>query len=84
MVGDEDGVVRAALAGATNDVCRGAGPGCLPPELVILGQVHAGEGGRGDEERGVGGGLVQPRAAHQFTVARVHLLVRDTWCQVLT
>ena len=36
VVGDEDGVVGAALAGAAYDVSRGAGTGCLPSELVIL------------------------------------------------
>ena len=37
VVGDEDGVVRAALASAANDVSWGTGTSRLPPELVILG-----------------------------------------------
>ena len=73
MVGDEDGVVGAALAGAADDVGRGAGASCLASELVILGEVHPREGRRGDEQRGGGRGLVQPRAVHQLAVTRVNL-----------
>ena len=36
VVGDEDGVVGAALAGAADDVGRGTGSSCLPSELIIL------------------------------------------------
>ena len=39
VVGDEDGVVRPALASAANDVSRGTGTSRLPPELIILGQI---------------------------------------------
>ena len=39
VVGDEDGVVRPALASAAYDVSWGAGTSRLPPELIILGQI---------------------------------------------